>query len=125
MLWSLAQVAFGGALGSMARFAVQAAAVRLLGPGVPLGTLAVNVLGSLLIGIVFVLLTEKGMMKAAPVMMAGLLGGFTTFSTFSLDALVLWERGQAAAAAAYVLASVVLSLAAVVAGVWLARGWLA
>jgi CrcB protein len=123
MLWTLAQVALGGAIGSLARFSVQAIGVRLLGPGVPVGTLMVNVLGSFLIGIALVWLTEKGMMRHAPLVMAGLLGGFTTFSTYSLDALILWERGEWAWAAAYVVASVVLSLAALVAAVWLARGW--
>lgn len=125
MLWTVLQVALGGALGSVARFGVQAAGVRLLGPGLPMGTLAVNALGSVLIGLVFVWLTERGLMKAAPLLMTGLLGGFTTFSAFSLDAFLLWERGQAAWAAAYVAASVGLSLAGVAAGVWLARGWLA
>ena len=125
MFWTLTQVALGGALGSVARFAVQAGGVRLFGPGLPLGTLAVNVVGSLIIGVLFVLLTERGLMRATPFLMAGLLGGFTTFSAFSLDALLIWERGQAALAVSYVLASVILSLAGVVAGVWMARTWLA
>ena len=125
MLWTLTQVALGGALGSVARFSVQAAGVRLFGPGLPLGTLAVNVLGSIAIGILYIWLTERGLMRHTPFLMAGLLGGFTTFSAFSLDALVIWERGQWALASAYVLASVGLSLAGVFLGVWLARGWLA
>lgn len=125
MIWTLAQVALGGALGSLARFAVQAGGVRLFGPGLPLGTLAVNLLGALLIGALFVWLTERGLMRAAPFVMAGVLGGFTTFSAFSLDALLLWERGQAALAAGYVLVTVIGTLAAVVLGAWLARGWLA
>ncbi len=125
MIWTLAQVALGGALGSLARFAVQAGGVRLFGPGLPLGTLAVNLLGALLIGALFVWLTERAMMRAAPFVMAGVLGGFTTFSAFSLDALLLWERGQAALAAGYVLVTVIGTLAAVVLGAWLARGWLA
>ena len=125
MIWTLAQVALGGALGSLARFAVQAGSVRLLGPGVPVGTLTVNVLGCFVIGLLFVWLTERGLMRAAPLLMSGLLGGFTTFSAFSLDALVLWERGQVALAAGYVAASVVLSVVAVGAGVWLMRGMLA
>ena len=125
MIWTLAQVALGGALGSLARFAVQAGGVRLFGPGLPLGTLAVNLLGALLIGALFVWLTERAMMRAAPFVMAGVLGGFTTFSAFSLDALLLWERGQAALAAGYVLVTVIGTLAAVVLGAWLARAWLA
>jgi CrcB protein len=125
MVWTLTQVALGGALGSLARFAVQAGGVRLFGPGLPLGTLAVNLLGCVAMGMLFVWLTEKGMMRAAPFLMAGLLGGFTTFSAFALDALVLWERGQAGLAGAYVLATVAGTLSAVALGAWLARGWLA
>ncbi|MBK5927106.1 fluoride efflux transporter CrcB [Rhodobaculum claviforme] len=121
MGWTLAQVALGGALGSMARFGVQTASVRLLGPGVPLGTLVVNVVGCFLIGVLFVWLAERGAMRAAPFLVAGLLGGFTTFSTFSLDALALWERGHWGLAAGYVAASVGLSLLAVVAGAFAAR----
>jgi len=125
MFWTILQVAVGGALGSVARFGVQAVGVRLFGPGLPLGTLVVNVVGCFAIGVLFVWLTERGMMRYAPFLMAGLLGGFTTFSAFSLDALILWERGQGGLAATYVAASVVLSLTAVVVGVWLARGWMA
>ena len=124
MVWTLAQVALGGALGSLARFAVQAGGVRLFGPGLPLGTLAINLLGCLVIGVLFVWLTEKGMMRAAPFLMAGVLGGFTTFSAFSLDAFLLWERGQPVLAAGYVLVTVAGTLAAVGLGAWLARGWL-
>lgn len=124
MVWTLAQVALGGALGSLARFAVQAGGVRLFGPGLPLGTLAINLLGCLVIGVLFVWLTEKGMMRAAPFLMAGVLGGFTTFSAFSLDAFLLWERGQPVLAAGYVLVTVAGTLAAVALGAWLARGWL-
>jgi CrcB protein len=125
MVWTLTQVALGGALGAVARFAVQAGGVRLFGPGLPLGTLAVNLAGCLAMGVIFVWLMEKGMMRAAPFLMAGLLGGFTTFSAFALDAMLLWERGQMAAAAGYVLATVAGTLAAVALGAWLARGWLA
>ena len=88
-------------------------------PGWPLGTLVVNVAGSLAIGVAYVLLAQRA--QVAPLAMAGFLGGFTTFSAFSLDALKLWEGGQAVQAAAYVAASVILSLAAVALGAALAR----
>lgn len=122
MLWTLTQVALGGALGAVARFLTVMAALRAFGPGFPWGTLAVNVLGSFAMGLLFVWLEARGMLRLAPLLMAGVLGGFTTFSAFSLDALKLWESGAAGAAAGYVLASVVLSVGALVAGVALMRG---
>ncbi|MBD3677182.1 MAG: fluoride efflux transporter CrcB [Rhodobacteraceae bacterium] len=122
MIWTLAQVALGGAIGAVCRFLTGAAALRLVGAGFPWGTLTVNVLGSFAMGVIFVVLSQKDAMRLAPFLMAGVLGGFTTFSAFSLDALTLFERGQPGAAALYVLASVLLSLAAVVAGVLLTRG---
>ncbi|PQO22656.1 fluoride efflux transporter CrcB [Rhodobacteraceae bacterium WD3A24] len=123
MIWSLIQVALGGALGAVARFAVQSGVARLFGAGFPLGTLTVNVVGSFAMGVAVIWLAEKGMLRAAPFLMAGFLGAFTTFSTFSLDAMALWERGLPWQAGGYAAASVVLSVAAVVAGAALARGW--
>lgn len=122
MLWILTQVALGGALGAVARYVTVTAALRALGPGFPWGTLAVNVLGSFVMGLLFVWLEARGMLRLAPLLMAGVLGGFTTFSAFSLDALKLWEAGATGAAAGYVLGSVVLSVGALVAGVALMRG---
>lgn len=113
-------VAVGGALGSVARYLTVLWAARLV-PGFPAGVMAINVLGSVLVGVLFVVLTGP---RAAlsPLVMIGFLGGFTTFSTFSLDALRMWEGGAPGLAAVYVLGSVALSLAGVAAGVWLARG---
>ena len=105
MVMNLVYVAFGGALGSVLRVLVGLAATF------PFGTLTVNVLGSFLIG----LLWANGIDKAPGLnsfLMLGVLGGFTTFSTFSLDVLKLMEGGQLAASAAYVLASVFLSVGA-------------
>jgi len=124
MLTSLLQVAAGGALGATARYLVSVGTMRLIGPGFPWATLSVNIVGSFLMGGLVVVLAHTGGTRLAPFLMTGVLGGFTTFSAFSLDALTLWERGQGTLAAAYVLASVVLSLAAIVAGMLLAR-WLA
>jgi len=118
---TLLLVALGGALGAVARYLTGLAALRLIGPGFPWGTLAVNVAGSFAMGLLAVTLAHWGQTRLAPLLMTGFLGGFTTFSAFSLDALTLWERGDALAAAAYVAASVILSLAALAAGLTLAR----
>ena len=106
-------IALGGAAGSVLRYMMVSAI------GAPLGTLAVNVLGSFAIGVLFVLLgTREGWQFF---LMTGVLGGFTTFSAFSLDTLKLIQTGQTLQAAAYVLGSVALSLAAVALGVAIAR----
>lgn len=121
MFSTLIQVAIGGALGASGRYLTGVAAMRLMGPGFPWGTLAVNVLGSCVMGVVVVLLAHLSATRFAPLLMTGLLGGFTTFSAFSLDALTLWERGEQMQAGLYVVASVLLSLAAIAAGLWIAR----
>lgn len=105
MTQTLLLVAFGGALGSVLRYGVG------LAVGFPFGTLTVNVVGSFLIGAVWVWVVDK-FPGAVPFLMFGLLGGFTTFSSFSLDTLRLVGDGRLGAAAAYVVASVVLSVAA-------------
>jgi len=125
MIQTLLQVALGGAIGSAARYLTNVAAARLLGPGFPWGTVAVNVAGSFLMGVLVVALAHRDATRLAPFLMTGILGGFTTFSAFSLDAVALWERGQTTAAAAYVAGSVLLSLAALLAGMQAARGFFA
>ncbi|MAQ85721.1 MAG: fluoride efflux transporter CrcB [Maritimibacter sp.] len=122
MLNTLSMVALGGAVGASARYLTGLAAIRLIGPGFPWGTLIVNVAGSFLMGVLVVALAELGGNRFAPLLMTGLLGGFTTFSAFSLDAVTLYERGAIGTAALYVSASVVLSLAALFAGLAAARG---
>lgn len=125
MIWTLSQVALGGAIGASARYLTNVGTLRLVGPGFPWATLAVNVVGSLLMGVLVVLLAQKGGMRFSPFLMTGVLGGFTTFSAFSLDAVSLWERGQAGQAAGYVMASVILSIGALFVGMALTRGALA
>lgn len=119
----LALVALGGALGASLRFAAVAAFGRFY-PGFPWGTVVVNVAGSLAMGLVAVLLLERvpGSLRVwGPFLMTGVLGGFTTFSAFSLDALFLIERGRTAAALTYIGLSVALSLGALWAGLRLGR----
>jgi CrcB protein len=125
MIQTLLLVALGGAIGSSARYLVGAATLRLLGAGFPWATLAVNILGSFVMGGLVVYLAHKGLTRHAPFLMTGLLGGFTTFSAFSLDAVALWQRGELTASVAYVGGSVVCALAALLAGMAFARGILA
>ncbi|MFN3575725.1 MAG: fluoride efflux transporter CrcB [Tabrizicola sp.] len=121
MFLNLIQVALGGAIGASLRYLTNVGVMRWIGPGFPYATLIVNVIGSFLMGVIVVVLSRKGGTHFAPFLMTGILGGFTTFSAFSLDALTLWERGDHVMAAAYVALSVVLSLAAIVAGLAMAR----
>jgi CrcB protein len=120
-IWTLAQVAAGGAIGASTRYLTGVAVMRSYGPGYPLGTLIVNILGSFLMGVLVVGLAHFGGTRFAPFLAIGVLGGFTTFSSFSLDAVTLIERGAVGQAALYVAASVVLSLAGLFAGLLLAR----
>ena len=119
MILAFLQVALGGAIGSAARYGVTLAAARMT--GLPLGTLAVNVAGSFLMGLLAAILALRGNQHLAPLMLTGILGGFTTFSAFSLDTLTLWERGEAGLALAYVFGSVLLSLLAIIAGLAIGR----
>lgn len=120
--WTLTQVALGGALGAMARYGTQMGALRLFGPGVPLGTLAINVAGSFIAGMLSIWLVQRGLERAFPLLIVGFLGSYTTFATYSRDAIGLWDRGHHGWAVAYAGASVVLSVAAAAAGVLLMRG---
>jgi CrcB protein len=125
MIQTLLQVAVGGAIGASARYLANVATVRLLGHGFPWATIIVNVAGSLLMGVLVVVLAHRDGMRFVPFLMTGILGGFTTFSAFSLDVMKLYQSGQPGLAAIYVAGSVGLSLAAIVLGAALARGALA
>ena len=120
MHWLL--VFLGGGLGAIARHGVNRTGLATLGPGFPWWTLAVNVSGSLAIGLLAGLFgaMETGH-NARLFLITGFLGGFTTFSAFSLDALTLWERGASLQAGLYILGSVILSLAAAALGLMLSR----
>ena len=120
MHWLLVFV--GGGLGSLTRHAVNRAGLAMLGPGFPWWTFAVNVAGSFAICLLVGLFGgfETGN-NARLFLITGFLGGFTTFSAFSLDALTLWERGQPMQAGLYVLGSVMLSLIAAAVGLMMSR----
>ena len=121
----LAVVAVGGSAGSAARYAVALLLPHDAGAGVPWATLAANALGCLLIG-VLVVLVEGRHPLLRPLLGVGVLGGFTTFSTFAVDAVVLADRGAVWTSAAYVTGTLVTALAAVSLGVsgtrWLTGG---
>jgi CrcB protein len=111
-------VAAGGACGAVARYLVMVQAARWFGVDFPWGTLAVNVVGSFLMGVLISAATHSlavsNEMRA--LLAVGFLGSFTTFSTFSLDTVAMFERGAVIAAGAYVAASVIIAIAAFVAG---------
>lgn len=116
----LMQVAIGGAAGASLRYLVVETAVRRFGPDFPWGTVVVNLLGSFVMGILAVTLTPRE--GATPFLMAGLLGGFTTYSAFSLDTFALFERGEYVGALGYVALTLVGAIGGCVVGVVLARG---
>jgi fluoride exporter len=116
-------VAAGGALGSLLRFWMSSGIYAVLGRGFPYGTLAVNVVGCLAMGLLYVLLLER--MALAPewraALLIGLLGGFTTFSTFTMETFNLMENGETLKAGLNVLLSVITCVAATWVGVVVAR----
>ena len=116
-------IAGGGALGALLRYWMSTGVYALAGRGFPYGTLAVNVLGSLLMGFLYIWLLERvpGGAVIRAFLLVGLLGAFTTFSTFSIETLNLMEAGQFGKAAMNMLVSVVLCVAAAALGVMLAR----
>ncbi len=119
----LLAIAAGGALGALLRYWTSVAVHARLGAGFPYGTLAVNVIGSLLMGFLYIWLIER--MAAGPALraflMIGVLGAFTTFSTFSIETLNLLESGQAGRALINVAVSVLVCISAAAVGVLAAR----
>jgi CrcB protein len=124
MLMRLTTVAAGGAIGAVMRYLTTAAVHRVLPPTFPYGTLTVNVVGSLVVGVlggVFAARADSSDHLLQLFLIVGVCGGFTTFSAFSADTFHLIERGAMGAAAANITLQLVLSLAAVFAGFWMAR----
>lgn len=123
MLSTLSLVALGGAIGASLRYLCGVAMMRVTGTGdFPVAILSVNIVGSFLMGIFVVAAAQKGLTHLSPFVMTGVLGGFTTFSAFSLETVNLIERGQIGSAALYVALSVALSILGLMAGLLLARG---
>ena len=118
-------IAAGGAVGALMRFWVSSSVYSLLGRGFPYGTLAVNLFGSLVMGVLYVLLLERLSLSAEwrAALLVGLLGAFTTFSTFSIETVSLIEDGEVAKAGLNAVLSVVLCIAASWFGVVLGRQW--
>jgi fluoride exporter len=113
----------GGGLGASLRYTVNVACARCMGTSFPWGTFIINITGSIVMGLIAGYLAFKGE-ASQPwrlFLMTGILGGYTTFSAFSLDAALLYERGELGLALAYVLGSVVLSIAGLFAGLALVR----
>ena len=118
------QVALGGAIGAVMRYTSGGIMIRTLGTGFPYGTMFVNIVGSFIMGLAAIYLMERmdgSYGRFAPFLMTGVLGGFTTFSAYSLDALYLIERGRMLAALVYMGGSVALAMLALVAGMAIAR----
>lgn len=120
-------VFLGAGIGGAGRHGVNVLAARLFGTAFPAGTLAINVFGCLLMGLIAGVFAFRGHLpqEMRLFLTTGILGGFTTFSAFSLDAALLWERGEAGLAVLYVGASVIFSLLAVAAGLAVSRLMLA
>ena len=124
MAWSiLIAVALDGAIGSLARYLLAGAIQSVAWPGFPWGIFVVNISGGLLMGLIveFSALKVSLSPELRSSLTVGVLGGYTTFSTFSLDSALLIERGAYASAAAYMAGSAILSVLALFAGLWIVR----
>ena len=123
MISTLSLVALGGAIGASVRWLTGEAVLRVMGPSeFPVAIITVNVIGSFLMGVFVIAAASRGLTHISPFVMTGLLGGFTTFSAFSLETVNLLERGHVGQAGLYILLSVGLSVGALALGLILARG---
>ena len=122
-MYTYLAIAFGGALGAVSRYWLTVSIERFNGTGFPLGTFMINLLGSFLIGLLYILFAEKLSVadQWRPVIITGFLGAMTTFSTFSLDALLLFQQGHYNTALFYVLSSVMICIFAAYVGMQIAR----
>jgi CrcB protein len=121
MTFTFFQVALGGALGATLRYATMLGATRILGAGFPVGTIFINILGSFIMGFLVIILDQRNWLSLYPFLMIGMLGGFTTFSAFSLDAYMLFEQDNIVGSVLYVTISVLFSITALLAGIWWGR----
>ncbi|BCG94785.1 fluoride efflux transporter CrcB [Mesorhizobium sp. 131-2-1] len=119
---NLLLVVIGGGIGAGIRHLTNMGALRLVGPNYPWGTMAINIVGSFVMGLFIAVLARRGGSNEVRLFVAtGILGGFTTFSAFSLDFATLWERGATLPAFGYALVSVIGAILALFLGLWLAR----
>lgn len=126
MFYTVLYVALGGAIGASCRYLAGLGLIRLLGHhSFPVAIITVNILGSFLMGVFVVAAAQRGLTHLSPLVMTGMLGGFTTFSSFSLETVNLIERGDFGQAALYVALSVGLSVGGLFLGLMAARGVLA
>ncbi len=125
MINTIAAIAAGGAIGALARHGVNITAAKLLGMNFPYGTLTVNILGSFVMGVLVVIFANiwQPTDSIRVFLVTGFLGAFTTFSTFSMDFAALFERGDYLQSGIYLSASVILSIAALFAGMAIVRGF--
>lgn len=123
MFLTLSLVALGGAIGAACRYLTGLGVLRLLGyTEFPLAIIVVNVIGSFLMGVFVVTAAHRGLTHLSPFVMTGLMGGFTTFSAFSLETVNLFERGAYGHAVLYIALSVGLSVGGLFLGLMAARG---
>ena len=123
MVW--AAVAAGSAIGGVLRFALAQGSQRMFGMAWPWGTFLVNALGCLAIGLVAGWWSSRGQpVLPRAFLMVGILGGFTTYSSFALETVLLWQQGAAARAAGYVVATTLVCVAAAAGGLWLWQQWI-
>lgn len=116
-------VAIGGALGSVARYALSSWIFDITSHKFPYATLIVNVAGSFVMGILFVVIVERAALPAEmrSLLMIGFIGAFTTFSAFSLDTLGLWQNGHVLMSVIYMITTIILCLVAISTAIWLTR----
>lgn len=121
---TLIMIALGGALGALGRYGVNVGALKIFGSGFPYGTAIANILGSFIMGMMIAKFSQIDTLsqEAKAFCTIGFLGAFTTFSTFSLDVVTLWNRGEMLYALIYMMGSVILSILALAAGLWLMKG---
>ncbi len=124
MIGTIAAIGIGGGLGALARYGGNVAAAQVLGSNFPWGTMMINIVGSFMMGLAVAKFMQiEGLSQEwRSFVTTGFLGGFTTFSAFSLDFVNLWERGEALYALAYMLASVIGSVLALFLALWIVRG---
>ena len=122
-MWTYVAIAIGGTLGCWARYTQTSLVQAVFGRDFPLATLSINVIGSFLMGFLFILTLERLIVPPSVRVgvLTGALGGYTTFSTFEMEALLLAENGEFLKAALYVILSVVIGFAAAFGGAYIAR----